>query len=330
MQNHQNLIVIALLAVVGGLAFGITRGRNAPEAPGFVSPAYGEDFWKHWGDGQAELAGYDLTYPRYGELRAGTALTIFVTETFDNDQRVKAGAPRLLGGGSFPVMKLNLVQDFPTGVYDYNLMTSAFAALEPVNGRPAGSLTKVSFSAQEWCGHAFAQLLFDANGVRYQSHSYFDGEADVQSTIENPQQGLSEDGLLLWARGLAAPALAPGESREIRLLRSLERARLLHQGVDWQAATLARGADPITVTVPAGSFVAEVFTVTHDQTVGGIPGTRTLTFRVERDPPHRIVGWSDSEGLNAELLASKRLRYWAMQSNGMESALSDLGLAPRR
>ena len=39
-------------------------------------------FWKTWGDGQAELSGYDLTYPRYGQLRKGVAVTIFVSETF--------------------------------------------------------------------------------------------------------------------------------------------------------------------------------------------------------------------------------------------------------
>jgi len=41
---------------------------------------FGDGFWKHWGDGRAEVASYDLTYPRYGELRSGTAVTVFVTE----------------------------------------------------------------------------------------------------------------------------------------------------------------------------------------------------------------------------------------------------------
>ena len=37
------------------------------------------DFWKHWGDGQAELNGYRLKQPRYGVVRDGTAVMIFVT-----------------------------------------------------------------------------------------------------------------------------------------------------------------------------------------------------------------------------------------------------------
>ena len=37
-----------------------------------------------------EIASYDLTYPRYGEPRPGLAVTIFVTEPFSAEARVKA------------------------------------------------------------------------------------------------------------------------------------------------------------------------------------------------------------------------------------------------
>ena len=40
------------------------------------------DFWKTWGDGQAELASYDLTEPHYGKPRQGVAVAIWVSETF--------------------------------------------------------------------------------------------------------------------------------------------------------------------------------------------------------------------------------------------------------
>ncbi len=38
-----------------------------------VVPSHAQDFWKHWGDGKAELNGYVLKQPRYGALRTGTA-----------------------------------------------------------------------------------------------------------------------------------------------------------------------------------------------------------------------------------------------------------------
>ena len=49
-----------------------------------ASAARADDFWKHWGDGKAELDRYALTQPRYGELRQGTAVLIFVTEDFSD------------------------------------------------------------------------------------------------------------------------------------------------------------------------------------------------------------------------------------------------------
>src|SRR4051812_26244976 len=81
---------------------------------------FGDEFWKHWGDGKGELAAYDLTIPRYGQSRKGVAVTVFVTETFSNSLRVKSDPGRHPKSDEFPVMKLNLVEDFATGIYDYN------------------------------------------------------------------------------------------------------------------------------------------------------------------------------------------------------------------
>src|SRR5947209_15105805 len=173
-------------------------------------PSYDRAFWSTWGDGQAELAGYDLTIPRYNQPRRGVAVTIFVTETFSNSARVKADPGKHPASDEFPVMKLNLVKDYQTGIYDYNEMTSSFIALEAVNGRAAGSPTKISFSRQEWCGNTYHQLLFDEKKIRATRHSYFDGDADGQRLLDYPVGGVAEDILLQWARGMAAPVLIPG------------------------------------------------------------------------------------------------------------------------
>jgi hypothetical protein len=286
-----------------------------------ASPAIDDAFWKHWGDGRAELAGYDLTLPRYGELRRGTAVTVFVTETFSRSLRVKSDPGRHPKHDEYPVMKLNLVQDFPTGIYDYNLLTSAFVALAPVNGRAAGSLTKVSFSAQEWCGHVYSQLLFDDRAARFTLHSYFDGEADATSRIAVPNDALGEDALWFWARGLAGPLVPPGESREVPLVKALRIARLSHQPVTVEKARLSRGRDPHRVTVPAGTFETRSCTA-------ALPG-RTWTFEIETAPPHRIVRWESSAGEKAELLGSDRLKYWEMNGEEYAKAVEKLGLRAR-
>ena len=285
----------------------------------------GNDFWKHWGDGKAELAGYDLTYPRYGHERKGTAVAIFVTETFSNSARVKADPGKHPASDEFPVMKLNLIQDFATGIYDYNLMTSVFVALQPVNGRPIGAPTKVTFSSQEWCGQVYHQLLFYQKAVRETSHSYFDGEADRDQTFKYPADGISEDALLLWARGLAAPALQPGESIEVPILRSVEFARQRHLPVGWSQAILSRSEKKEPITLPAGTFEAETLSVE----IAAIEGRRVWIFHVESAYPHRILKWETDDGLKAELLASDRLQYWKMNGPDFAAAVEKLGLSPR-
>lgn len=287
------------------------------------SAPFGDDFWRHWGDGRAELASYDLTFPRYGELREGVAVTIFVTETFSDEARVKADPGVHPASDEFPVMKLNLVQDFPTGIYDYNLMTSAFVALAPRHGRAAGGVSKISFTAQEWCGHVFHQLLPDERSIRHEMRSYFDREADRNAALDYPADGLLEDALLLWARGFAAPFLAPGEERRVPVLRSVETSRLRHVPLDWRPARVARSVEPRELTVPAGTFTVETLHVDIDD------GARTWTFFVERDDPRRIVRWEAGDGRAAELVASTRSKYWERNGGRDLERLGDLGLRPR-
>src|SRR5215472_14166548 len=164
MKKSGRLSTSLLGAAVLAIALLFARaGRSA--APNATEPSFGDSFWKRWGDGKGELSSYYLTFPRYGELRKGLAITVFVTETFSNSLRVKSDPGKHPKSDEFPVIKLNLVEDFSTGIYDYNLLTSAFVALAPINGRPAGAATKVSFTSQEWCGNVYGQALFDAGSA---------------------------------------------------------------------------------------------------------------------------------------------------------------------
>ncbi|MBZ0266629.1 hypothetical protein K8I85_00600 [bacterium] len=288
------------------------------------TPSFGDAFWKHWGDGRAEICTYDLTFPRYGAPRSGTAVAIFVTETFSLKDRVKADPGNHPPADEVPAMKLNLVQDFATGIYDYNLMTSSFVQLSERDRRSPGAVLKITFSSQEWCGHVFHELIPNGNRVKSVLHSYFDGEADETRTADLPRNALFEDGLFHWARGWSAPVVAPGESRDVRLLRSTEISRLGHLPSAWEDATVSRDAKPSTVETPAGSFGVNTYRV-------DIRGdrARTWTFSVEAAPPHRIVRWEASDGRRADLVASTRTAYWTKNGPGDEKELEALGLAPR-
>lgn len=279
------------------------------------------DFWKTWGDGHAEIASYDLTEPHYGQPRQGVAISIWVSETFSNSARVKADPGKHPKSDEFGVMKLNLVKDFQTGIYDYNDMTSVFVATQPVNGRSAGYTTKVAFSSQEWCGNVFHQVLFDSAKLRSMRHSYFDGEGDANIELPYPVNGVSEDALPFWARGMAEPLLAPGESKTVDVLTSLQWVRDKHVNASWAKAELTRAKASVPVTVPAGKFTADVYTAKLAHV--------NRTYYVESSGARRILKWESSTGEKAELLATERLKYWQMNGPGGEEALRKLKLAAR-
>src|SRR3990172_8676829 len=76
-------------------------------APSFGASASAQDFWMHWGDGKAELNGYSLKQPRYGTLRSGTAVLVFVTEDFSDASRVKAEPGGGPAAARLPAVELN-------------------------------------------------------------------------------------------------------------------------------------------------------------------------------------------------------------------------------
>lgn len=279
-----------------------------------TAPAHADEFWDHWGDGKAELSGYRLVQPRYGASRTGTAVLIFVTEDFSDSARVKADPGKHPAADVYPVLKLNAVRKFQTGIYDYSVLASTFARV--AEGFP---VAKISLSSQEWCGHVYHQLLPRGGAVESTSHSYFDGEADQALTLAMPAGGIFEDALPILLRGLVKPYLDPGATRRVPFLPSLWRARLDHKPLEWTMATVARAAGEEVIGVPAGRLRTQKWTVAID-------GGRTLTFHFESQRPHRLVRWATNAGDEMSLLRTKRLAYWELNSPAGEAYLRELGL----
>ncbi len=276
--------------------------------------AMADDFWAHWGDGKAEIAAYRLTVSRYGAARQGTAVLIFVTEDFSDSLRVKADPGKHPKTDVYPVLKLNSVRDFQTGIYDYNVMTSVFARVGP--GWP---LAKVSFSSQEWCGHVYHQLLPRADKIDEESHSYFDGEADARGGLPLPADGVFEDAIPILLRGWGMAYLKPGGQRTVPFLPSLLRARLDHKPLAWSRAKIERSPETSMVAVPAGKLEVVTWTVTEE-------GGPIVVFQFEAQPPYRLVRWASNAGEEGQLLKSARLPYWKLNGPGGEAYLKDLGL----
>ncbi|MFT5681073.1 MAG: hypothetical protein ACI8RZ_001979 [Myxococcota bacterium] len=305
----------ALLALT---LLGCQAGARPADAPRSQAP---DGFWEHWGDGKAEVVGYRLTQPRYGESRSGEVVMVFVTETLTHAQRVKSdGGHR----DEYPVIKLNEIRDFQTGIYDYNTMTSA---LLPLSGTlPRGLVSRLTFSMQEWCGHIYADLIAehdvgaDPDTLRLSGRGYFDGESSEDRALEAPTGGVVAEALPVLVRGLVGDLLAPGGQVTVPYLPRLLDSRLLHERLDWTTATLQRSAQSAPLTVPAGDFTAWSISVTPD-------GGSETTWYIEDAAPHRLLGWQSETGESGWMTGSLRTAYWQQHREGDESLRSTLGLS---
>lgn len=303
----------------------IALDAATPAKPVARSNAADPTFAAAWQDGRAELAGYRYHVIRYGESRTGQAVMITVTEPFSESRRVKADDPSKNPADTFEAVKMNLVRDFQTGIYDYNTMTSLF-----VRSRDF-SPVKISFSSAEWCGHVYEELVFDRGAVHQSLRSYFEGESGERS-IAWGADAVAEDQLLLLVRGLRGPYLAPGERRRLILLPGSLWRRLSHRPLAVVGATIERAARPERVSTPAGVFQTDRYDVrTEDSRKGSI--------WVERAKPRRVVRWAWASSATgdrraseaaeaAELTGSDRIRYWDLHGNGQEIYLKTLGLKP--
>lgn len=168
-------------------------------------------------DGCAELCGYRWHGTRYGQERSGEAVAIFVTEPFSEARHVKVDKPDEDPGDVVPAMKLNLIRDFQTGIYDYNTMVSCFVRASDF------SPMKLTYSSAEWCGHLYEELDLGVSATRLSTRSYFEGQSGERS-LASKSDGLVGEQLFIWLRGLRGAPLAAGETKTWAFLAP----RLLH------------------------------------------------------------------------------------------------------
>jgi hypothetical protein len=234
---------------------------------------------------------------------------IYVTEDMDRRTWLKDDRGDLPAEQRVPVVKLNQVLKFRTGIYPYSVMTSVFAPVS--GGGERFSPAKISLSAQEWCGHVFHAIWPDGSRFRSELHSYFSSEGDATEEVEVDGGALYEDALLIQFRELDGP-FAGGADWSGALVPSLWGKRKDHAPLRPVAATLHR-ATAVREGVPVHRFVLSY------------PGT-TRTFDVEQGAPHRILAWSGSDGELATLRRTARLAYWKLNAPGGEEYLKEIGL----
>jgi hypothetical protein len=273
-------------------------------------------FNEHWRQGKAEISRYELEQERYGEIRQGEAMLVYVIEPFLPETQVKyEGHPATDRHES--VLKLNLTRKFHTGIYPYSMMTSVFSPLSDPGGHPY----KITQTSQEWCGQTFTQVNNRGDHFDVRSFSYFQDEGDERFRTA---PSLTEDEL--WMRVRLDPSSLP--TGTVSVIPRLDHQRMRHTGFRAETATArVRRFDD------SGS--SAVIVLEYELRYTELP--RVLRLRFEESFPHRIVGWEEElrkgEGDTAVVLTTRaRLTndmmsdYWNRNSVADSTLRKELGM----
>lgn len=315
MKFSNNLNTFVFLFVLASLTFTSCRKvatkdnkketANTSQTLEAPKKELSEAFKKYWYAGTAEITSYKLEQARYGEIREGEAVLIYVTEPFLVDKQVKADRSN---PNNIPVLKLNTTKKFLTGIYPYSIMTSSFYPIH--DNRHA---VKISNSVQEWCGHVYAQLN-NRDDYEIISHSYFETEADQKFNLT---KAILEDEL--WNKIRVDPSTLP--TGTLQIIPSMEYARLNHKEFKAYEATA-------TLTNKGKLTTYSIFYPAID---------RTLEINFSSDFPYTIENWSETAtsgfGPGAKQLTTRATKiktlnrpYWQENHNSDLFLRDSLGL----
>ncbi len=303
-----------MLMICGVLIFGINCTPSDSNEGNAVA-ADRDDFGSYWYSGEAEITRYKLEQARYGEMREGDAVLIFVTEDFLKDKQVKYEFGDK--SNAVTVLKLNFTRKFYTGVYPYSMMTSVFT---PVKHEQHNTL-KVTTSSQEWCGHTFTQLNNHGDHFEVQLRSYFQAEGD--RNLELPEVWLEDE---IWSHIRLAPEALP--VGEIEVIPGTQFQRFRHIELKAEKATASR--EPLRDSELSDKEL-EVYTLDYDDL------ERTLKIKYEKAFPHRILAWEETYpsgfGPSAKMMTTRAVKtnsikspYWTKNSRSDAHLRDKLGV----
>ncbi|CAB1061599.1 FIG01019077: hypothetical protein [Olavius sp. associated proteobacterium Delta 1] len=308
------IINLLIIFVTVGLFAGSVYADDVDQFGTYTSAQFREYWYNHG----AEISRFTLQQMRYGEIHEGDAVLVFVTEELNPALQVKADYP---GPQNVPILKLNAVRKFFTGIYPYSIMTSVFTPLDVLK-YPLP--LKITSSAQEWCGHVYTQINLSDDEYRVRVHSYFEKEGDRDFTINNY---VPEDAI--WTRMRIAPNNLP--RGEFFMIPGTVYARLAHRPLRPQKAVAA--LDAVTLKSLEGRPMVRYEIVFPAE-------QRTLRIYLEKEFPYRIQQWEESyRGLaatGAKAMTTRAIRthtimdaYWQHHGNRDRGLLEQLGLNAR-
>lgn len=264
-----------------------------------------EEFKKYWNNGEAEISSFQLSQARYGELREGKAVMVFVTEPFSRTKLVKYDTSTQK---EVPVLKLNFIKNFVTGIYDYSMITSSFLPIYKNE-----HTMKISSSIHEWCGQAYMQLE-NRDDFEIQIHSYF--ESVVKQKIQIKKNNVEDE---IWSLIRINPEKLP--LGNIKMLPSFFYLRLMHQNIEYQDAVATIENLPKNITSYNLNYKAL---------------QRNVKIYFENTFPYRIVKFEESypDGFATKkmltttgiLIKTIQNDYWNKNTVANEGLREELGL----
>jgi len=282
----------------------VSSGTETIETPQKAKPI-DPKFKAYWYAGKAEVTSYKLEQARYGELRDGNALLIYVTEPFETDRQVKADKSTTKNTS---VLKLNSTKKFHTGIYPYSIMSSTFY---PVSGNHHA--LKITNSVQEWCGQVFAQLN-NKSDFEISSYSYFGSEGDQNINLE--KHILENE---LWSKIRISPANLPIGKHTI--IPAFDYLRMSHKEIKGYTANITRTMQ--------GELTA--YAIEYPEL------ERNLTINFTTEFPHTIESWTETYksgfGSKAKVMTTNAVKmerlhtpYWRQNSNKFLYLKDSLGI----
>jgi len=244
-----------------------------------------------WDDGMAEVNTYDATRGRYGRTWNFPLTLITVKEDFDAEAMVKADAPGR--SPSLPVLKSHIYYDMPTVTYPYHFAASTF-----IHRREPLRLIKLTATSSEWCGITHRVLRGWTTPPALEYRSYFGAENEGVAPLEWPDNGFTEEQLLISLRALS---FREGFEASIWVL---DRQVDSHAGAPlWREGTLrVRGREPV---MSADEREIESWLVEITLANGG-----TLAYAFSVEAPHVLVHHRGPDGFTMRLRESRRWDYW--------------------
>ena len=260
---------------------------------------------EYWYQGEAEISSFKIEQARYGEMRSGTAVMIFVTEDFSTKTFTKTEYTNV---DKLSILKMNFTKNFNTGIYPYSLMTSTFVPFLENN-----HALKVSTSIQEWCGHVYMELIRKKK-YYLQISSYFENES--QENLSLPLVHLEDE---LWSKIRISPNELP--VGDIQIIPAFTYLRFMH---------IDAASQPCNAMLQT-SDSSSIYSLNYPDL------ERTVSISFQTNFPHEILSWEeeyfDGFGENKMRLKSTGTKikmikssYWTKNKNSDSFYRKELGL----